>query len=333
MDRPHSSSRDEPTQHRSHKRKASRREDSKTSRAPIALPFGATTLSKHDLKKYRPMFALYLDIQKQLLLEDLDEREIHGRWKSYVSKWNRRELAEGWYDPSTLKKAQNEAVEAASSSSNTYKPVSRPLVASKDVDTDDDRRALGKHSNDDSDDDEVGPELPNRSALSRHPRDSANQGPSVPSYEDLQLRREQEKLDSAAASQSFRHERKAHKAQQKAVADELAPRADPGTKARALEKRAEKRTANAAFASAKTDAGAEVPEMGEGELFGGEDDGIDALKRRKKEAEVARTDREIRREEIMRLRKDEREEKMKAYKRKEEETMKGLVEMAKSRFG
>jgi len=33
------------------------------------------------------MFALYLDIQKQILLEDLDEREAKGRWKSFVGKW------------------------------------------------------------------------------------------------------------------------------------------------------------------------------------------------------------------------------------------------------
>jgi len=33
------------------------------------------------------MFALYLDIQKQLVLEDLDEHEARGRWKSFIGKW------------------------------------------------------------------------------------------------------------------------------------------------------------------------------------------------------------------------------------------------------
>jgi len=33
------------------------------------------------------MFALYLDIQKQLVLEDLDEHETRGRWKSFIGKW------------------------------------------------------------------------------------------------------------------------------------------------------------------------------------------------------------------------------------------------------
>lgn len=33
------------------------------------------------------MFALYLDIQKQIDIESLDDREIKGRWKSFVKKW------------------------------------------------------------------------------------------------------------------------------------------------------------------------------------------------------------------------------------------------------
>jgi len=30
------------------------------------------------------MFALYLDIQKGKILEDLDEVEVKGRWKSFI---------------------------------------------------------------------------------------------------------------------------------------------------------------------------------------------------------------------------------------------------------
>ena len=33
------------------------------------------------------MFAMYLDIQKQKVLEDLDEIEAKGRWKSFIGKW------------------------------------------------------------------------------------------------------------------------------------------------------------------------------------------------------------------------------------------------------
>lgn len=51
------------------------------------LPFGAREISRHDLDSYRPMFALYLDIQKQLEIDFLDESEVKGRWKSFVGKW------------------------------------------------------------------------------------------------------------------------------------------------------------------------------------------------------------------------------------------------------
>lgn len=34
-----------------------------------------------------PLFALYLDVQKQIILEDLEEKELKGRWKSFVGKW------------------------------------------------------------------------------------------------------------------------------------------------------------------------------------------------------------------------------------------------------
>jgi len=33
------------------------------------------------------MFALYLDIQKNILIEDLSHDEIKGRWKSFINKW------------------------------------------------------------------------------------------------------------------------------------------------------------------------------------------------------------------------------------------------------
>lgn len=53
----------------------------------MTLPFGARPLSKRDLSAYKPLFAMYLDIQKNLDLEDLDERELKGRWKSFMGKW------------------------------------------------------------------------------------------------------------------------------------------------------------------------------------------------------------------------------------------------------
>jgi hypothetical protein len=39
------------------------------------------------LEAYEAMFAMYLDIQKGLLIEDLSEEEVKGRWKSFIRKW------------------------------------------------------------------------------------------------------------------------------------------------------------------------------------------------------------------------------------------------------
>lgn len=33
------------------------------------------------------MFAMYLDIQKGIIMEELPEEEVKGRWKSFIRKW------------------------------------------------------------------------------------------------------------------------------------------------------------------------------------------------------------------------------------------------------
>jgi hypothetical protein len=33
------------------------------------------------------MFTLYLDIQKGKVLDELEETEVRGRWKSFLGKW------------------------------------------------------------------------------------------------------------------------------------------------------------------------------------------------------------------------------------------------------
>lgn len=53
----------------------------------MVLPFQARELSRRDLEVYEPMFAMYLDIQKGLLIEELPEEEVKGRWKSFTRKW------------------------------------------------------------------------------------------------------------------------------------------------------------------------------------------------------------------------------------------------------
>jgi len=42
---------------------------------------------KKDYTVFKPIFALYLDIQKQKILDDMDEIESKGRWKSFIGKW------------------------------------------------------------------------------------------------------------------------------------------------------------------------------------------------------------------------------------------------------
>lgn len=54
---------------------------------PVVLPLQARELSRRDLEVFEPMFAMYLDIQKGLLIEDLKEEEVKGRWKSFIRKW------------------------------------------------------------------------------------------------------------------------------------------------------------------------------------------------------------------------------------------------------
>lgn len=38
------------------------------------------------------MFGLYLDIQKRKDIDELDESEVKGRWKSFMNKWYARVL-------------------------------------------------------------------------------------------------------------------------------------------------------------------------------------------------------------------------------------------------
>lgn len=55
--------------------------------AATALPYNSRQLTKGDFKVFRPMFGLYLDIQKQKDLDGMDEVEAKGRWKSFLGKW------------------------------------------------------------------------------------------------------------------------------------------------------------------------------------------------------------------------------------------------------
>ncbi|THX09500.1 hypothetical protein D6D18_01271 [Aureobasidium pullulans] len=279
------------------------------SRSPpsVQLPLNARALVKHDLKEFKRLFALYLDIQKQIDIDHLDETEVKGRWKSFLGKWNRSELAEGWYDPVTKEKADRAAAEQKT---RHYSPPPREQQH-QDVST-----VQPAEDHDDSEDD-YGPSLP--TTISRV-------GPSVPSMQDLQYRNELAEEDETARRQDLRFDRKMDRRSQKERLEELNPRAEPGSRERQLEKKREKAVANRAFREEKSP-GAE--EVGEGDLIGGED----GIKAHLQATQRKKSERELRKEEILRAREAEREERLAEHRAKEDKTMEMLKSLARQRYG
>jgi hypothetical protein len=51
------------------------------------VPYNSRALTKRDYATFKPLFQSYLDIQKGKILDDLDEIEVKGRWKSFIGKW------------------------------------------------------------------------------------------------------------------------------------------------------------------------------------------------------------------------------------------------------
>jgi hypothetical protein len=270
------------------------------------LPFKCHHLHKHDFDSYRPLFAEYLSLQKDLDIAFLDEREVSGRWKSFFNKWNRGELAEGWYDPDTKARADERAKEPQSRQAPEY------------VSQRGERKRVSKPVSEDEDEDGYGPTLPTASG----PR----AGPSVPNFQDLQHKRELDDEDRENRIEDLRWERKQDRKTQKERLEELIPRAEPGSRERQLEKKREASMSNRAFADSK-DAGAE--EVGERDLMG--DDG-EGFKTKKQAMARQKNEREIRKEEILRARETEREEKLAEHRRKEEKTMEYLRGLAQQRY-
>lgn len=112
------------------------------------------------------------------------------------------------------------------------------------------------------------------------------------------------------------------------IEDEIAPRAEPGTHERRMEKRREAASANREFARG----GSPVEAAPEAELLGGEND-LEAFKKEREREQRKKNERELRREEMLRARAAEREERLQRYRQKEEETMGWLKALAKQRFG
>ncbi|KAI4253816.1 MAG: hypothetical protein LQ352_003457 [Teloschistes flavicans] len=230
---------------------------------------------------------------------------------------NRGELAEGWYDPMTLQRAQ-----ASAAKTNDYNTPSPPH-----------RITLGDGEDGlDDEDDAFGPALPSTSTSNPHPPKTARQtGPSIPTLEDLALRRESEAEFALQSREDLRHARKADRTLQKERLEDLAPRAAAGTKEGQLEKRADIRLAHSSFAASKSENTlADVPDA---DLLGDEEGGLEGYKKRKLEEERKKNEREVRREEVLRARREETEERVRVYKEKEAKTMEGLVALARARFG
>ena len=276
------------------------------------LPFGSQHIHKHDFESYEALFVDYLDLQKGLDLERLDEHEVKGRWKSFLNKWNRGELAEGWYDPATKEKADRR-YRSESERQQVKSPRAESGVPGRPT------HQIGREEDDD--DDGYGPALPGKEVATKH-------GPSIPSFEDIQQRRELVEEDREARIADLRYERKQDRNVQKERLEEMVPRAEPGSRERQLEKKRETTSTNRAFAEAK-ETGTE--EVADSDLLG--DDGGDAYKAKMKAMERQKNEREIRKEEVLRARAAEREEKLAEHRRKEAKTMEMLRTIAQRRYG
>jgi hypothetical protein len=192
--------------------------------------------------------------------------------------------------------------------------------------TNDAKETNGGKDESESDDDGFGPAPPPKNVGGKR------SGPAIPRMDDLVLRDEMREEDRARDRSHYRddirYERKQDRKAQKERLEELVPRAEPGSRERQLEKKRETTGLMRGFKDAKE--GGEV-EIGEADLMG--DDDMDAYKKRRMEGERKKTEKEIRKEEVLRARAAEREEKLAERRQKENQTMEHFRTLAKERFG
>ncbi|KAI9900598.1 hypothetical protein N3K66_004860 [Trichothecium roseum] len=291
------------------------------------LPFSARYLVRGDLVKFEYLFAYYLDLQKQIDINELDEREVRGRWKSFVGKWNRGELAEGWYDPDMFRRIEEEAIEAGPRvwQETSVREEKAPAAGGAGGGAESSR---GSDDSDDDDDDEYGPGMmmPSASGAGRRA------GPGIPSLRDLAERDHLSREDATEAREAevgaLREARRVDRALQKERLDEVAPRADAGSHERKMEKR---RLVNDKMREFRDKDGGTEP-VDDKQLMGGGDE-LEEYKRARQREQRRKTEREVRREEIQRAKQEEFEVRKKAYREREEGTMGMLKELARQRFG
>lgn len=285
---------------------------------PPTLPYDSHPLVKDDFKEYKYTFALYLEIQKNKVLEDLDEKEMKGRWKSFMHKWNRGELSEGWYDPSTKRKARENAITRmsqtlgeASELASTRRNGTNSSFESESMD--------GNQS-----DQSFGPVLPDQERQSKTRR----LGPTIPSTQDIQVMSEIDAEARIARYNDIKLARKADRIEQKAALDELIPQSMAGTRERRLEKKKELNEKMKSFRE-KSPGTADIPDS---DLMGDRND-LEFYKKAKQEMERKKNERELRKEAFLRIRVAEREERLREYRIKEEATIGMFKALAKERFG
>ena len=142
--------------------------------------------------------------------------------------------------------------------------------------------------------------------------------------------------DAIEARQESRKQHRAevlsHNSEVRQIQDEIAPRAEPGTHERRMQKRQETAAVNRAFADSRR-GGSPAEGAPDEELMGSGENDLAALKKSQENEQRKKNEREIKREEIFRARAAEREERVRQYRQKEEDTIGWLKTLAKQRFG
>ena len=291
----------------------------------VALPYNARQLLRADLQAFKPLFGHYLDLQKGLVMGELDDAEVRGRWKSFMGKWNRGELAQGWYEPETFERVRLEfgGEDGEVGESGEGEGGKGGAESDGKGSAGEGERVLERGGDGDEEEEEYGPLLPGAASSISRPR-----GPGVPTLQDLDLRRETNAEEREARLGELRGARKADRQAQKERLDEIAPRADAGTRERKMEKRKELNEKMRSF----RDPSPGGDEVAEEELVGG-GGGVADYKKMLATEKQKLSERQQRREEIAMARTAERDERIKAYREREEGTIEKLRELAKRRFG
>ncbi|KAL9054340.1 MAG: hypothetical protein Q9162_004214 [Coniocarpon cinnabarinum] len=160
--------------------------------------------------------------------------------------------------------------------------------------------------------------------------DATGPKPAPKTFADLADDDEARVEAQQAHRNSIRAARTLDRKQQKERLDDLAPKAEPGTRERQLEKKREASDAAAAYRAGREGGGME--EVGERDLMGNEG-GLEEVKRARMQEQRKKTEREQRREEIYAAKRAEKEERIKGAREKEERTMDMFRTLARERFG